>query len=78
MWHLSLAVQPLVEVSRWDRRTRRRLEAIRDKVMTRIGTQEAVIEEPFRMSVHWRKPLSLVEVNQLAPTMDVRLRRGRP
>jgi len=46
--------------------------------MTPIGTREPLIEERFNIAVHWRKPLSLAEVNQMAPTEDVRLRRGRP
>jgi hypothetical protein len=29
-------------------------------------------------AAHWRKPLSLVEVNQMAPTPEVRARPGRP
>jgi hypothetical protein len=29
-------------------------------------------------SAHWRKPLSIVEINRMAPTTEVRERRGRP
>lgn len=30
------------------------------------------------VAAHWRKPLSLAEVNQMAPTPEVRARLGRP
>lgn len=30
------------------------------------------------VAVHWRKPLRIDEVNQLAPTAEVRERPGRP
>jgi hypothetical protein len=29
------------------------------------------------VAAHWRKPLSIVEVNQMAPTPEVRVRPGR-
>ena len=29
-------------------------------------------------SVQWRKPLSIMEINRMAPTPDVRERKGRP
>jgi hypothetical protein len=29
-------------------------------------------------AVHWRKPLRVDEVHRLAPTVEVRLRPGRP
>lgn len=56
--------------------------------MSKIGTQEAIIpenelalaaalgHEPTTMQ--WRKPLSIVEINRMAPTAEVRARQGRP
>jgi hypothetical protein len=67
-----------VPVSRWDRATRRRIEAIRDSIMSRLGTNEALIEERGDVLPHWRKPLTLAEVNQMAQTPEVRARPGRP
>jgi hypothetical protein len=29
-------------------------------------------------AMHWRKPLSIEEVNRMAPTEEVRARKGRP
>lgn len=29
-------------------------------------------------SVQWRKPLSIIEINRMAPTIEVRERKGRP
>jgi hypothetical protein len=58
--------------------TRRRLKATCVKMMARFGTTEPVVEEFGHIAVHWRKPLTLAEINQMAPTEDVRLRRGRP
>lgn len=58
----------------------RRLEAIRDKILYGAGTSEPFIaEEPSRqtVSLHWRKPLSIKEVNQMAPTPEVISRPGR-
>lgn len=68
-------------MSRWDRQTRRRIEAIMEKIMGRVGTKEAVIPEDWgelRTTAQWRKPLSLAEVNRMAPTPEVRARAGRP
>jgi len=65
-------------VSSWDRTIWRRVEALRDKMMDRIGTKEALIAEHTPKIATWRKPLSLEEVNRMAPTPDVRRREGRP
>lgn len=53
--------------------------------MRGIGTDEPyVMEEMTRelgeraISVHWRKPLRIEEVAQMAPTPEVRARPGRP
>jgi hypothetical protein len=67
-----------VPVSRWDRATRRKIEAVRDKILGRIGTNEKLIEEQGIIAPHWRKPLSITEINRMAPTPEVRRREGRP
>lgn len=46
--------------------------------MSRLGTNEALIEERGDVLPHWRKPLTLAEVNQMAQTPEVRARPGRP
>lgn len=48
--------------------------------MRGVGTSEAFIAETqnFRVSAHWRKPLSIEEINRMAPTEEVRMRPGRP
>lgn len=59
----------------------RRLEAMRDTIFRQIGTDEAAIEDidpVILRSRQWRKPLSIPEINRLAPTAEVRERRGRP
>jgi hypothetical protein len=56
----------------------RRIESLRDSVMDRIGTNEKLIEQRGTMSMQWRKPLSIVEINQMASTPEVRERKGRP
>jgi hypothetical protein len=72
-----------VPVLRWSLTTIRRIEAIRDRIMAMCGTTEPLIEadvppwhEPVTMQ--WRKPLRIEEVARLAPTPEVRERRGRP
>ena len=59
---------------------RREAEFVRDRIMFAVGSGEDWIEEilPGGASVTWRKPLTLVEVNQMAPTPDVQARAGRP
>jgi hypothetical protein len=65
-------------VSRWDRTLRRKAEHICEKILRHLGTNESVIHEPGTVAPHWRKPLRLEEINELAPTPDVRKRKGRP
>lgn len=62
------------------------MEAVRDRLMHGAGTGEPwFYDEEFygefsdwAIAAHWRKPLSIMEVNQLAPTAEVRGRPGRP
>lgn len=47
--------------------------------MRGLGTEEPLIPEDIRgVAHHWRKPLSIIEINQMAPTTEVRERPGRP
>ena len=53
--------------------------------MRNLGTDEPYIMEEMTdaigmraISVHWRKPLRIDEVAQLAPTAEVLARPGRP
>lgn len=67
---------------------RRRAEAIRDRIFRGVGTEEPFIEENYAemraaigvapSAAHWRKPLSIPEINRMAPTDEVRERKGRP
>lgn len=69
---------------RWSPTIHRRIEAIRDRVFGMVGTAEPPIEptgeEAALLTVtrQWRRPLSIEEVNRMAPTPEVRERRGRP
>ena len=59
----------------------RKAEAIRDRIMHGAGSGEPFIEPVGEGNVatrQWRKPLSIEEVNRMAPTPEVRERRGRP
>ena len=50
----------------------REIETIRDRIMMMCGTSEPLIEADdfppghVRVTMQWRKPLSVVEVNQMA------------
>lgn len=56
--------------------------------MFRYGTSEPWISEDIQRmadelgvsprAMHWRKPLTIEEVARMAPTDEVRERRGRP
>ena len=62
----------------------RRVEAIRDRIFLGVGTDEALIapygEEAALLLVtrQWRRPLSMMEIARMAPTPEVRERKGRP
>jgi hypothetical protein len=65
------------------------MERIRDRIFFGLGTDEPLFEEVLPddvalarfghlpISVSWRKPLSISEINRLAPTAEVRERQGR-
>jgi hypothetical protein len=52
--------------------------------MGRIGTREAIVhptdEEKayIKTTLQCRRPLSMLEINRMAPTEEVRARKGRP
>jgi hypothetical protein len=86
LWQLSIAVHDArapVPVLRWSPTDHRRAEAARDRIFAMCGTDEPPIapegEEAalLRVTRQWRKPLSMAEVAQLAPTPEVRTRPGR-
>jgi hypothetical protein len=60
------------------------MEALRDRILFGLGSPEPVIpitgaeRAAVRVTMGWRKPLSIEEINRLAPTQEVRLRPGRP
>ena len=59
----------------------RRVEAVRDRIMRMCGTSEPMVEAhdaPLTVTRQWRKPLSIEEVARMAPTPEVRERKGRP
>lgn len=69
---------------RWSPTKWRKAEAIRDRVMRDVGTDEPwIVEEMsqrFGMSavaVHYRKPLSTNEVAMMGRTTEVKVRPGR-
>jgi hypothetical protein len=62
----------------------RAIEACRDRIFLRCGTDEPLFEaDDFpvgyrRVTRQWRKPLTIVEVNRMAATPEVKERKGRP
>lgn len=71
-------------VLRWSRMTVRKVEAVRDRILGMCGTSEPLVEADdfppghVRVTMQWRKPLTIEEVARLAPTVEVRERKGRP
>ncbi len=73
-----------VPVLRWSPTKWRKAEALRDRIMRNVGTDEPwVIEDMsdrlglMAVAVHYRKPLRIDEINRMAPTNAVRSRPGR-
>ena len=60
------------------RQQREQLDLTGGAIMGRLGTDEKLIADHTASALTWRKPLSIVEINQMAPTADVRARPGRP
>ncbi len=75
-----------VEVLRWSLTMHRAVEAARDRIFAGCGTDEPLYESgldewpPGHSPVtrQWRKPLTIEEVARMAPTPEVRERKGRP
>lgn len=88
MWQLSVSFHDMrkpVPVLRWSPTKWRKAEAVRDRIMRGVGTDEAwVVEElsaqlgETAVAVHYRRPLRVDEVADMAPTPEVKLRPGRP
>lgn len=65
----------------------RNMIALRDRIMRGVGSDEPwYLENPVEfedavgrpmIAGNWRKPLRIDEVNQMAPTLEVRARQGR-
>ena len=60
----------------------REIEAIRDRIMGMCGTERLIEsgadeQAVMRVTRQWRKPLSIEEVARMAPTPEVRERKGR-
>jgi hypothetical protein len=70
-----------VPLLRWSATKWRQAEAVRDRIMRGVGTDEPWIMEHFAaeggIAVHWRRPLRLDEVNRMGPTAEVLARPGR-
>jgi hypothetical protein len=64
-------------VLRWSRTKRRHAEAIVEKIMRGVGTDEPWVIEDGGVAVHWRRPLRIDEVARMAPTAEVKARPGR-
>jgi hypothetical protein len=62
----------------------RQIETIRDRIMGMCGSSEPLIAPEGKeaallmVTAQWRKPLAVAEINRMAPTSEVRERRGRP
>lgn len=71
-------------VLRWSPTKWRKAEAVRDRIMRGIGTHEPwVVEDMSKqiglraVAVHFRRPLSVIEVGQMAPNPETLSRPGR-
>jgi hypothetical protein len=71
-------------VVRWTAEHWQEIEAARDDIMRGTGTTEDWFREfsnpvlgHYAISVNYRKPLRVDEVNQMRQTVDVKQRRGR-
>jgi hypothetical protein len=73
-----------VPVLRWSPTKWRKAEALRDKIMCGVGTDEEWVTEEMSAqlgmmasAVHYRRPLRIDEIARMAPTSEVRKREGR-
>jgi len=88
LWQLSLSYHEAtgrpIPVLRWSPTKWRKAEALRDRIMRGVGTDEPWIAEDMSaqlgemaIAVHYRKPLRIDEVARMAPTAEVLSRPGR-
>ena len=83
-----MAKRQPVPVLSWSPTIWRRAEHIRDRILRGLGTDEAIIADDIAAmaaafgaspkAMHWRKPVSILEINRMEPTAEVKERRGRP
>ena len=71
-------------VLRWSPTKWRKAEALRNKIMRGVGTDEEWVTEEMSeqlgmlaSAVHYRRPLRVDEIAQMAPTAEVLARPGR-
>ena len=71
-------------VLRWSPTKWRKAEALRDKIMRGVGTDEEWVTEEMSAqlgmmasAVHYRRPLRIDEIARMAPTEEVKARPGR-
>ncbi len=83
--HWDPRTQRPIPTLRWSAAVRHEAERLRDSILRGIGTDEPLIEEdhgrmlrPDAISISWRRPLRLDEINQMGQTPEVRARPGRP
>jgi hypothetical protein len=72
-------------VLRWSADQWREAEAARDDILQGVGTTEPWHQETgtpvfasYAVSVQWRRPLRVDEVNLMRETPEVKQRKGRP
>jgi hypothetical protein len=66
-----------MSVPSWSPTKLRKAEAMRDLIMRDVGTGEDWATAIGIVAMHYRKPLRIDEINQMAPTPEVRAREGR-
>lgn len=71
-------------VLRWSPTKWRKAEALRDRIMHGVGTDEPWVTEDLSrqigeraVAVHYRRPLRIDEIARMAQTPEVRQRPGR-
>lgn len=62
---------------RWSPTLARKIEAVRDRLLFGLGTDEELIMEDVTTARTWRKPLRIDEINQMGRTPEVLERPGR-
>ena len=74
----DIATRKPAPVLRWSPTALRKIEALRDRIMRGLGTDEPWVTEAGGIAMHYRRPLRIEEVNQMAQTPEVVARPGRP